>query len=212
MILSNIFTQRSSTSSAAPITFEKKQDGCLQQCVDYSALNSATYKNWYPLPLISEMLDPVRRALIFSGMDLRNSYHLIRIKEDHKRKTAFCSYNGPFESHLMTSGSLNTAATFQVYSDYCLWPNIDDFPIWYLDGILINSPSEQKHDAYIKPCWNDYANSGSIAELKSTNSGLWRSAYMDLSSVPTGSAWNHTANQPSRTGLRPSQSETNKCF
>jgi len=79
--LANGFIQRSSSSAAAPILFAKKKDGGLQLCVDYRALNTGTFKNRYPLPLISEMLDRLPGALNFTKQDLRNAYHLIRIKE-----------------------------------------------------------------------------------------------------------------------------------
>jgi hypothetical protein len=80
MNLANGFIQRSSSSAAAPILFAKKKDGGLRLCVDYQVLNSGTIKNRYPLPLISEMLDRRRGARIFTKLDLRNAYHLIRIK------------------------------------------------------------------------------------------------------------------------------------
>ena len=41
--LSNVFIQRSSSSAAVPILFEMKKDCGLQLCVDYQALNSATF-------------------------------------------------------------------------------------------------------------------------------------------------------------------------
>ena len=64
--LENGFIQRSSSPAAAPILFLKKKDGSLRLCVDYRALNSITVKNRYPLPLISEILDRVRGATIFT--------------------------------------------------------------------------------------------------------------------------------------------------
>jgi hypothetical protein len=54
--VTNGFIQRLSPA-AAPILFAKKKDGGLRLCVDYRALNKATMKNRYPLPLILEMLN-----------------------------------------------------------------------------------------------------------------------------------------------------------
>jgi len=39
--------------------------------------------------LISERLDHVRKARIFTKLDLRGAYNLLRIKEDDEYKTAF---------------------------------------------------------------------------------------------------------------------------
>jgi hypothetical protein len=61
----------------------------LRLCVDYRALNYASVKNRYPLPLISEILERVGNAKIFIKLDLRGAYNLIRIKEGDEFKTAF---------------------------------------------------------------------------------------------------------------------------
>jgi hypothetical protein len=99
--LANGFIQLSSSPAAAPILFAKQKDGRLRLCVDYSALNKATVKNRYPLPLISEMLDRLRGARIFTKLDLRNAYHLIRKKEGDQYKTGFCTRYGQFEYRVM---------------------------------------------------------------------------------------------------------------
>jgi hypothetical protein len=60
-------------------------------------------KNRYPLPLISELLDRVRKVRIFTKLDLWNAYHLIRIKEGNEFKTAFRTRYGQFEYQVMSS-------------------------------------------------------------------------------------------------------------
>jgi len=82
--LANGFIQRSSSSAAAPILFAKMKDGGLRLCVDSWALSSWTIKNRYPLPSILEILKRLHRARIVTKLDLRNAYHLIRIKEGDK--------------------------------------------------------------------------------------------------------------------------------
>jgi len=62
--LADGFIPQSSSPAAAPILFPKNKDGGLRCCVDYHALNLATVKNQYYLPLISEMPDSVREAKI----------------------------------------------------------------------------------------------------------------------------------------------------
>ena len=80
--MTNGFIQRSSSSAAAPIVFAKKKDSSLHLCVDYRALNAITVKNRYLLPLILEMLDRMRDAKVFTKLDLRGAYNLIRICKD----------------------------------------------------------------------------------------------------------------------------------
>jgi hypothetical protein len=79
--LANCFIQWSSSPAAAPISLAKKKDGGMRLCVDYRASNLGQVKNRYRLPLILEMLDLVCGARNFTRLDLRNAFHLIRIKE-----------------------------------------------------------------------------------------------------------------------------------
>jgi len=148
--LANSFIQRSSSSAAVSIQFEKKKDGGLRLCVDYRALNLSTVKNRYPLPLISELLDRVREARILTKLDLRNAYHLIRVKEGNEFKTAFRTRCGQFKYRVMPFGLTNAPATFQDYIDDCLRPYIDDFTVCYLDDILICSANEQEHEDHVR--------------------------------------------------------------
>jgi hypothetical protein len=80
--LANGFIQGWLSWAAAPILFAKMKDGEQRLCVDYRVLNSDRIKNQYPLPVISEMLDRLRGARIFTQLGLRNTYPLFWIKED----------------------------------------------------------------------------------------------------------------------------------
>jgi hypothetical protein len=73
----------------APVLFVKKKDGTLRLCIDYRQLNKMTIKNKYPLPRINDLFDQVGGAKIFSKLDLRSSYHQVRIKDEDINKTTF---------------------------------------------------------------------------------------------------------------------------
>jgi hypothetical protein len=83
------FIRESKSPAGAPIFFTKKSDGSLRPCIDYRDLNSMTIKDRYPLPLISNLLDQLKTARIFTKIDLRSAYHLVRIKPGDEWKTAF---------------------------------------------------------------------------------------------------------------------------
>jgi len=74
---------------AAAFFFVKKKDGDLRPCIDYRLLNNITIKNKYPLPLMSSNFEPLIGATIFTKLDLRSAYHLMRIREGDEWKTAF---------------------------------------------------------------------------------------------------------------------------
>jgi transposase InsO family protein len=48
--------------------------------VDYRGLNTITKKNRHLLPLISETLDRLGRAKVFSALDLKDAYYRIPVK------------------------------------------------------------------------------------------------------------------------------------
>ena len=129
---------RSSTSPAgAPILFVKKKDGSLRLCVDYRGLNRITKKNRYPLPLIDSLLDRLRDARLFTKLDLRGAYHLIRIAAGDEWKTAFRSRYGSFEYMVMPFGMCNAPATFQHFINDIFHDLLDRFANPYLDDILV---------------------------------------------------------------------------
>jgi hypothetical protein len=51
-------------------------------CVDYRRLNKITKKNRHPLPLISRLLKQLGSAKIFTKINLRGAYNLIRVEEE----------------------------------------------------------------------------------------------------------------------------------
>ena len=59
----------------------KKEGRGLRLCVDYRGQNNVTILNRYPLPLMNELRDRVCGAKIFTKLDLKSGYNLIRIKE-----------------------------------------------------------------------------------------------------------------------------------
>lgn len=87
----------SKSPAGAPVLFAPKKNGTLRLCVDYRGLNEITVKNRYPLPLISEILDRLAGAKIYTQLDLRDAYHRIRIQAGDEWKTAFRTRYGHFE-------------------------------------------------------------------------------------------------------------------
>lgn len=107
------FIRQSASPHGAPVLFVKKKDGSLRLCVDYRALNKITKKDRYPLPLVSDLLSAPGRAKIFSKIDLRHAYHLVRIAEGDEWKTTFRTRYGSFEWLVMPFGLTNAPAAFQ---------------------------------------------------------------------------------------------------
>lgn len=143
--LSKGFIRASQSPAGAPILFVKKKDGGLRLCVDYRALNNITIKNRYPLPLIPEALDRLRHAKIYTKLDLKGAYNLVRVKEGDEWKTAFRTRYGHFECLVMPFGLTNAPAVFQHFMNDVFRDLLDHTVLIYLDDILVFSDSEAQH-------------------------------------------------------------------
>lgn len=144
------FIRPSESPAGSPILFVKKKDGSLRLCVDYRQLNAITVKNRYPLPLIPELLDRLRRAKIYTKIDLRGAYNLLRIAKGDEWKTAFRTRYGHYEYLVMPFGLTNAPASFQHLMNHNFHDMLDKFVIIYLDDILIYSNNEEEHIEHVK--------------------------------------------------------------
>jgi hypothetical protein len=66
------FIRLSSLPWGAPMLFMEKKDGTQRMCVDYQSLNEVTIKNKYPLPQNEDLFNQMKRASVFSKIDLRS--------------------------------------------------------------------------------------------------------------------------------------------
>ena len=64
--LANGFIRSSKSPTGIPILFNWKSDSFFQLCINYWGLNNLIIKNPYPLPLIRESLDRLRKAKRFT--------------------------------------------------------------------------------------------------------------------------------------------------
>jgi hypothetical protein len=81
-------------------------------CVYYRSLNEVTIKNKYSLPQIEDLFDQMKRASVFSKIDLRSGYHQLRIRESDIPKTAFRTRYGLYEYTVMSFRLTNAPAYF----------------------------------------------------------------------------------------------------
>ncbi len=126
-------------SSISPAAFSfffvAKKDRGLRPCIDYRKLNEITVKFRYPLPLVPAALEQLRGATIFTKLDLRSAYNLIRIRKGDEWKTAFVTPTAP--------------SIFQGFMHEVLREFLHRFVIVYIDDILIYSRSLAEHRRHI---------------------------------------------------------------
>ncbi|KAK3511603.1 hypothetical protein QTP70_011262 [Hemibagrus guttatus] len=148
--LSSGFIRPSTSPAAAGFFFVEKKDGGLRLCIDYRGLNNVTVKFRSPLPLVPAALEQLREAKIYTKLDLRSAYNLIRIKEGDEWKTAFLTTRGHYEYRVMPYGLANAPAVFQSFINEIFRDIMNKYVVAYIDDILIYSKSEEEHQSHVR--------------------------------------------------------------
>jgi RNase H-like domain found in reverse transcriptase/Reverse transcriptase (RNA-dependent DNA polymerase) len=140
------YIRPSKSPLASPVFFVKKKHRKLCFVQDYRRLNEFTIKNYYPLPLVSDIVNRLKGAKYFSKFDVRWGYNNVHIKEGDEWKAAFTTNRGLFKPCVMSFGLTNLPATFQalmnsIFSDLITASKV----AVYLDDILIFTKTLEEH-------------------------------------------------------------------
>ncbi|KIN99014.1 hypothetical protein M404DRAFT_30824 [Pisolithus tinctorius Marx 270] len=103
-------------------------------------------KDAYPLPLISDLINKLKGASIFTKMDVRSGYNNVQIKEGDQWKAVFIMHKGLFEPTVMFFGLCNSPATFQQFMNDLFRDMIaKGWLVVYMDDLLILSTNPEEH-------------------------------------------------------------------
>ena len=119
---------------------------------DYKGINKWKVCNWYPLPLIPELIAEVQDAFVFSKFDIEGGFNKVHIKDRDQYKAVFKMKYGLYKPMVMYFGLCNSPATFQNMMNHIFrllkdkWAKRGVKIIVYMDDILIaTSTSLQDH-------------------------------------------------------------------
>jgi hypothetical protein len=117
--------------------------------VDYQPLNAITIKNKYPLPRIDILFDQLGGAQVFSKIDVRSSYHQIKIHAEDIPKMAFTMRYDLYEYLVMSFRLMNAPAHFMHLMNSVFMPELDQFVMVFIDDILVYSKSMEEHEEHL---------------------------------------------------------------
>jgi hypothetical protein len=105
-----------------------------------TGLNSVTVKDKFPIPVVEELLDELHSGRYFSKLDLRSSYHRVRVHPEDVH----------FEFLVMPFGLYNAPSTFQALMNLVLKPFLRRWVLVFFDDILIYSRSWIEHMQHLR--------------------------------------------------------------
>jgi hypothetical protein len=99
----------------------------------------------YLVPIIDELLDELHGSSWFSRLDLRASFHQIRMQPREEYKTAFQTHMGHLKFRVMAFGLIGAPGTFQKAMNTTLAPLLRKCVVVFFNDILVYNPSFEAH-------------------------------------------------------------------
>ena len=129
----------------ANVVVVPKKDGRVRVCIDFMDLNSASPKDYFPLPHIDVLVDNTAGHAMFSFMDGFSGYNQILMSEEDMSKTSFITPWGTFCYRAMPFGLKNAGATYQRAATTILHDLIHDIVEVYVDDMIVKSHDRETH-------------------------------------------------------------------
>lgn len=114
-------------------------------CIDYSDLNKACPKDFYPLPNIDQLIDATAGNEMLSFMDAFSGYNQIKMDNQDWEQMAFITHRGGFGYRVMPFGLINAGATFQQMMDTVFGSQIGKNLQIYVDDMIAMSKVAVDH-------------------------------------------------------------------
>ncbi|GJT69484.1 putative nucleotidyltransferase, ribonuclease H [Tanacetum coccineum] len=123
----------------------------LQELADRGFIRPST-SPWGAAVLFVKKKDESLRmcSSVYSKIDLRSSYHQLRVRDKDIPKTAFRTRYEHYECQVMPFGLTNAPAVFIDLMNRVCKPYLDKFVIVFIDDILIYSRNKEEHENHLR--------------------------------------------------------------
>lgn len=114
--------------------------------VDYRKLNEITEIQYFPIPLINEILNELYGCKYFTTLDIKNAFHQILVDEDSRDCTAFTTGKFQYRWVRMPFGLSTAPLTWQKAINIILCELLGSGVYVYLDDVIIYAKTKEEHD------------------------------------------------------------------
>ena len=130
--------------NSASFPVPKKKPGEYRLVEDFRDVNNATEDDAHPLPRIDAILQRQGAFQMWSTLDLKDGYHQMPLKEEHRYITCMSTPRGTMQWRVLVMGLKNGNAMFQRMMEWVLrdHPNADP----YVDDIIIGSTGDTEEE------------------------------------------------------------------
>jgi hypothetical protein len=140
------YIEPSKSSWYNPIRPVPKPDGSVRITSNMQFLNNLVEDDKYSIPNIQKIIEQSQGKKWFTVIDLKDGYFQIRLKKEHRFKSAFYFENKLYQWTRMPQGYKNAPPIFQRLMDQILAPYLGKICSVYLDDILVYGYTEEEHD------------------------------------------------------------------
>ena len=114
-------------------------------CIDFTDLNKACPKDYYPILWIDLLVDATTSHALLSFMDAYSGYNQIHMYPADEEKTSFITDQGTYCYKVMPFELKNAGVTYQRLVNYMFREMIEKSIEVYVDDLLVKSIEETDH-------------------------------------------------------------------
>jgi hypothetical protein len=132
------------TPWVSPLVVVPKPNGEVRICVDMRRVNTAVFRERYPIPTVEEILQDLTGAWVFSKLDLRWGYHQIELDEQSRNYTTFSTHTGLYRYKRLMFG---VSAAPEIYQ-HVIQQSLQGCPGMrnISDDIIVLGKTQQEHN------------------------------------------------------------------
>ncbi|GKV11062.1 hypothetical protein SLEP1_g22348 [Rubroshorea leprosula] len=133
----------------------KKANGKWRMCIDYTNLNQACPKDYYPMPNIDELVEAASGNERLSLLDAYSSYHQVPMAPEDEEKTSFYAGDEIYCYVMMPFGLKNAGAIYQKMVTIVFRAQIGRNLEVYVDDIVVKSLKAGDHLTDLEETFNN---------------------------------------------------------